>query len=128
MEQLYFTFGEREFLLRVAHATVEAWVYRQEVHEPQTVNQKLWTDYQVTVSFYYGRKLLSRSTSGERQHALILAVRDHALAGVKAALRLVELQSRHLATLRAEIVVNVPDVHGGLMAVVFSDSDAKKLI
>lgn len=123
MEQSYFTFGEREYLLKVVRSTIAAWIYRQESFEPSTVNQKLWADHSVTVTLYYGRKLLGRASTGERRHALLLAVRDETLAAIKATTRINTISASQLPAIKAEIVVEVLDARNEPQVVVFGDRD-----
>jgi hypothetical protein len=120
MEYGYFTRGEQEYLLKVARQTLESWVYRRDLFEPQTVNQKMWGDHPVTVTLYLGDDVLGRSTTGDARETLLLSVRDHAFKAIKQA-DAYGIEANTLPDMRFEIIILVPIGRGKEQAVVFTD-------
>ncbi len=82
MQNDYYTRGEKEFLLKIARATLEKYLTEKEKFEPQTLNQKLWEKRGVFVSLHKNGALRGCIGCLEPIESLILAVRDNAISAV----------------------------------------------
>ncbi len=122
MESSYFTRGEKEYLLKVARLTLEAWVYRRETYEPQTVNQKLWVDCGLGVVLYREKEIAGQAASGEMPMTLLLGIRDLALKCVRQADNN-GIMANELPEYRFEIAVTITGDHGDPETVVFTEGN-----
>jgi len=83
MTEDYFTRGEKEFLLKIARATLEKIVTEREKFEPQTVNSKLWEKKGVFVTLTKNDELRGCVGYTEPIEPLILAIRDNTISATK---------------------------------------------
>lgn len=79
MQNDYYTRGEKEFLLKIARATLEKYLRENDKFEPQTVNQKLWEKRGVFVTLVKGGNLRGCIGLIEPKESLILSVRDNTI-------------------------------------------------
>ena len=70
-------------MLKIARASLEKSLRDDERFEPQTVNQKLWEKYGCFVTLWKKKQLRGCIGMIEPVEALILAVRDNALAAAR---------------------------------------------
>jgi len=74
------TYGEKEFLLKIARATLEKYLAKSEKLEPQSTNAKLWQQAGVFVTLTKKGKLRGCIGYLEPVESMLLAVRDNAIS------------------------------------------------
>jgi AmmeMemoRadiSam system protein A len=107
IEQL--TNGEREYLLKIARLTLEKHLSDGEVFEPQIGNQRLWLKRGAFVTLKKAGQLRGCIGYIEPLEALIIAVRDNAIAAANDP-RFLPVTAAELGKIKIEIsVLTVPE-------------------
>lgn len=79
----YLTRGEKEYLLKVARASLEKFVTEREIYEPQTVNAKLWEKRGVFVTLTNKGDLRGCVGCIEPVESLIVGIRDNIIVAAR---------------------------------------------
>jgi len=104
------TNGEREYLLKIARATLEKNLSDGEVFEPQIGNQRLWQKRGAFVTLKKSGQLRGCIGYIEPLEPLILAVRDNAISAANNDPRFLPVVAAELGKIKIEIsVLTVPE-------------------
>ncbi len=104
-----FTRGEKEYLLKIARATLEKYLFDREKFEPQTTNQRLWEKRGVFVTLNKRGRLRGCIGYIEPMEALIAAIRDNAIAAARDP-RFLPLEASELKEIEIEIsILTLPE-------------------
>ncbi len=104
MDIEYYTTGEQEFLLKIAHKSLEKFLISGEKFEPQTINKKLWEKRGVFVTLSLNGKLRGCVGNIEASESLIISIRNNVLLAINDS-RFEPLSIKDLNSIEIEISI-----------------------